>query len=235
MTSGDFIVPRWQGPARVRALFTTRAVEVPGERLRCALPGEPVWLRQVHGRQCVELGSMQDDAPEADAAVTRTPGLPITVRTADCLPVLLADRAGTVVGVAHAGWRGLAAGVLESTLASMRVPPREVAAWIGPAIGPGRFEVGADVFDAYCTNEPSCNAHFKPLREGKWLADLPGLARQRLERAGIGHVAGGTWCTHTDETRFHSYRREKGTGRMALVAWIDAGEDGARAAQGAAA
>ncbi|MFO1312231.1 MAG: peptidoglycan editing factor PgeF [Burkholderiales bacterium] len=222
MHSEDFIVPQWQGPPGVRALFTTRAIDVPGERLRAALPSDPVWLRQVHGAACVEVDRPQDDPPAADAAVTRTPGLPITVRTADCLPVLMADRAGTVVGVAHAGWRGLAAGVLESALAALRVAPREVCAWIGPAIGPERFEVGADVHEAYCASEPGCAAHFRPLREGKWLADLPGLARRRLARAGVAHVAGGAWCTHTDAARFHSYRRENGAGRMALVAWIDA-------------
>jgi YfiH family protein len=231
MSSEVFIVPQWQGPARVRALFTTRAVDVPGERLRAALPSDPVWLRQVHGSVCVEVDRPADDPPTADAAVTRTPGLPISVRTADCLPVLMADRAGTVVGVAHAGWRGLAAGVLESTVGSLRVAPHEVAAWIGPAIGPARFEVGADVYDAYCANDASCAAHFRPLRPGKWLADLPGLARQRLERAGVASVAGGSWCTHTDEARFHSYRREKGTGRMALVAWIEANRDPTHAAQ----
>ncbi|MFO1306158.1 MAG: peptidoglycan editing factor PgeF [Burkholderiales bacterium] len=227
MTSDAFIVPQWRGPSRVRALFTTRAVDVPSERLRAALPSDPVWLRQVHGATCVEVDRAHDDPPAADAAVTRTPGLPITVRTADCLPVLLADRAGTVVGVAHAGWRGLAAGVLESALAALRVDVRDVAAWIGPGIGPARFEVGADVVDAYCANDPSCAAHFRPLREGKWLADLAGLAKQRLARAGVPHVAGGTWCTHSDAARFHSYRREKGTGRMALVAWIDASDTAA--------
>ena len=223
MTSDPFIVPQWHGPPRVRALFTTRAIDVPSDRLRAALPSDPVWLRQVHGSTCVDVERTQDDPPAADAAVTRTPGLPITVRTADCLPVLLADRAGSVVGVAHAGWRGLAAGVLESALASLRVDVGDVVAWIGPAIGPAKFEVGPDVHEAYCANDPSCAAHFTPLHEGKWLADLPGLAKQRLARAGVLHVDGGTWGTHTDASRFHSYRREKGTGRMALVAWIDAG------------
>ena len=216
-----FIVPQWQGPARIRALFTTRAIDVPGERLRAALPSDPAWLTQVHGIACVDVDAPSDAPPTADAAFTRKANVAIAVRTADCLPVLFGDREGSVVGVAHAGWRGLAAGVLESTIASLRVAPDDLAAWIGPAIGPSRFEVGADVYDAYCAGDASCATHFKPLREGKWMADLPGLARQRLARAGVPRVDGGAWCTHTDEARFHSYRREKGTGRMALVAWLD--------------
>jgi len=216
-----FIVPHWQGPARIRALFTTRAIDVPGERLRAALPRDPAWLAQVHGATCVEVESVPLAPPSADAAVTRMTNMPVAVRTADCLPVLLGDTRGTVVAVAHAGWRGLAAGVLEATIDTMEVAPDDLACWIGPAIGPARFEVGRDVFDAYCAGNASCSVHFEPLREGKWLADLAGLARQRLARAGVTRIDGGTWCTHTDAGRFHSYRREKGTGRMALVAWLD--------------
>lgn len=217
--SERFIVPQWQGPPAIRALFTTRAIDVPGDRLRAALPSDPVWLTQVHGSACVDVDEVHGTSPSADAAVTRRRNVVIAVRTADCLPVLFGDRAGTVVGVAHAGWRGLAAGVLESTIATLDVDPHELAAWIGPAIGPGRFEVGRDVLDAYCERDASYAAHFTPLREGKWLADLVGLARQRLVRAGVARIDGGAWCTHTDAERFHSYRREKGTGRMALVAW----------------
>lgn len=220
MADEGFIVPRWQGSPRIRALFTTRAIDVPGERLRAALPSDPVWLTQVHGATCIDLDAAQGPLPAGDAAVTRRPGVVVTVRTADCLPVLFGDRDGTVVGVAHAGWRGLAAGVLESTLATLGVEPRAIAAWIGPAIGPDRFEVGRDVYDAYCAADASCDAHFRPLRDGKWLADLAGLARQRLVRAGVTRIDGGSWCTHTDDARFHSYRREKGTGRMALVAYL---------------
>src|SRR4029453_5685472 len=160
MADEAFIVPHWQGPARIRALFTTRAIDVPGERLRAALPSDPVWLTQVHGNACVDVDKMRDALPPADAAVTRMPNVAITVRTADCLPVLFGDRAGTVVGVAHAGWRGLAAGVLESTIATLGVAPGDLAAWIGPAIGPEKFEVGRDVFDTYCASDPSCAMHF---------------------------------------------------------------------------
>jgi hypothetical protein len=140
------------------------------------------------------------------------------VRTADCLPVLFADDAGTVVAVAHAGWRGLAKGVLETTVAAMDVSARRISAWIGPAIGATRFEVGADVRDAYC-GDAACIPHFAALREGKWLADLVGLAKTRLSRLGVTRIAGGLWCTHSDAARFFSHRREPGEGRMALVAW----------------
>lgn len=247
----DWIVPQWDGPPNVRAFFTTRAggvstgpaatmdtgtafptaVDLAGaigenrRRLRAHLPADPVWLSQVHGRDIASVPAADADAlratpPQADGAVTRDPGIVLSVRTADCLPVLLADRAGTVVAVAHAGWRGLAAGVLEAAIAAMAVAPRDVVAWIGPAIGPSAFEVGADVHAAYCATDAACAAFFVPQREGKWHADLPGLARHRLARQGIP-AAGGTWCTHTDAARFFSWRRDKGSGRMALLAWLE--------------
>jgi len=235
----DRIVPAWNGPARVQAFFTTLDVgsaratdqELAGtiganrRRLRALLPSDPVWLSQVHGRDVVGIDGntverIRASPPHADAAFTRTPGVVLTVRTADCLPVLLADRAGSTVAVAHAGWRGLAAGVLEAALDAMAVPGRDIVAWIGPAIGPRAFEVGADVRDAYCEPDPESALHFAPLREGKWLADLPALARRRLAARDVRDVAGGTWCTYSDPSRFHSYRRDKGSGRMALAAWL---------------
>lgn len=250
----DWIVPQWDGPSNVRAVFTTRAGGVStgpaatmdvgtaypaaadlagaiGEnrrRLRAYLPADPVWLSQVHGRDVVDVTAPDAAArratpPQADAAVTRDPGVVLTVRTADCLPVLLAERAGSVVAVAHAGWRGLAAGVLEATISAMAVAPQDIVAWIGPAIGPAAFEVGADVHAAYCATDAASAAFFVPLREGKWIADLPGLARHRLARLRIP-AAGGTWCTHTDAARFFSWRRDKGSGRMALLAWLDPGQ-----------
>lgn len=247
----DWIVPRWDGPAHVEALFTTRhggasegasatmdvgtahpdaaalagAVGINRARLRAFLPSEPIWLSQVHGRDVVRVDAANAPAlraapPTADAAVTRTPGIVLTVRTADCLPVLLADRAGQVLAVAHAGWRGLAAGVLEAALAAMAVPPRDVHAWLGPAIGKRMFEVGDDVLAAFGGRAAPAAACFTPARDGKWLADLPGLARARLAQAGVSHVAGGHWCTHSESARFFSYRRERDSGRMALVAWL---------------
>lgn len=247
----DWIVPRWSGPRQVRAFFTTRAggastgasatmdvgpahpsaTELAGaigenrRRLRAHLPADPVWLSQVHGRGVLQVNAqnvaaLRDRAVEADAAVTRDAGVVLTVRTADCLPVLLADRAGAVLGVAHSGWRGLAAGVLEATVAAMQVPSREIDAWIGPAIGPRAFEVGHDVRAAFCDADPAGAAHFAALRDGKWLADLAALARQRLAALDIT-AAGGEWCTYTDAQRFYSWRRERTSGRMALLAWIE--------------
>ncbi|MCC7325220.1 MAG: peptidoglycan editing factor PgeF [Burkholderiales bacterium] len=249
-----WIVPQWNGPARVAAIFTTRdggastgaaatmdvgparpgtgdsaaAIAENRRRLRAFLPSDPVWLQQVHGRGVVHVDAhssaqLRRTPPQADAAVVRTPGLAIAVRTADCLPVLLADRAGTVVGVAHAGWRGLAAGVLEATVDAMAAAAHEVVVWLGPGIGPRAFEVGADVHTALCTADPGAAVHFEPLREGKWRADLPALARRRLGARGISDVAGGDACTYTEVARFFSYRRDPRCGRMALVAWLEHG------------
>lgn len=242
----DWIVPVWAGPARVRAFFTTRHGGIspgatanfdvgsarPGpaddivaiienrRRLRELLPADPVWLHQVHGNEVVAIATAPAAPPAADAAVTHATNTVLTVRTADCLPILLADRAATVLAVAHAGWRGLAGGIVESALAAMQVPASDIVAWIGPAIGPQAFEVGADVLAAYCVDDDAAATYFKPLREGKWMADLGGLARARLTCAGVSDVAGGQWCTHTDAVRFHSYRRDPRAGRMALVAWL---------------
>lgn len=247
----DWIVPRWDGPATVRALFTTRmggtgagpaatmdvgtarpdaaalagAVGANRSRLRAFLPSDPVWLSQVHGRDVVVVDAANASAlraapPTADAAVTRTPGVALTVRTADCLPVLLADHDGGVLAVVHAGWRGLASGVLDAALAAMAVAPGGVHAWLGPAIGKRMFEVGDDVLQAFGGRGAPAAAHFIRVREGKWLADLPGLARARLAAAGVSRIAGGHWCTHSESARFFSYRRERDSGRMALVAWL---------------
>ncbi len=219
----DWIVPQWQGPARVRAGYATRRV---GDRFRDALPSDPVWLSQVHGIDVARVDAGNAQAlraapPRADASVTHTPGVVLTVKTADCLPVLFASRDGTALGVAHAGWRGLAAGVLEATVSAMDTPPSQIVAWIGPAIGPTAFEVGRDVYDVHCADDEGSAAYFAPHREGKWLADLPALARRRLAKVGIARADGGLWCTHGDAGRFHSYRRDKATGRMALAAWIE--------------
>lgn len=237
----DWLIPDWDAPGNVVALSTTKrggasgdfdlgpsrahdasnpgAVAADRAKLASFLPSPPVWLHQVHGTRVVEVdhgnrAALLDSPPDADAAVTRVPGVAIAVRAADCLPVAFADLAGTVVAVAHAGWRGLAAGVLEETLRAMAVAPDDVVAWIGPAIGPRAFEVGRDVLDAFAAADPSDAACFEPQREGKWLADLPALARRRLARAGVGRLAGGEWCTHSDAARFHSWRRDHGPGRM---------------------
>ena len=197
-------------------------------RLAQFLPSAPVWLSQVHATQVVQVdrdnvADLLASPRTADAAVTRAHGIVLGVRTADCLPVLFADRSGTVIGAAHAGWRGLAGGVLECTLRAMDAPARDIVAWLGPAIGPRMFEVGADVFDAFCATDPGAASCFAPHRDGKWLADLYGLAKLRLGRAGVTAITGGEHCTMTERERFFSWRRDKGPGRMATLVWLDAG------------
>jgi len=183
-----------------------------------ALPAPPRWLRQVHGRAvAIEPG---DEEPEADAAVTRTPGVMLAILTADCLPVVLTARDGSEVAVAHAGWRGLAGGVLEATLAAMTTPPGDVVAWLGPAAGPDAYEIGRDVFDAFVPGQPQAEGAFAATRPGHWRVDLYALARQRLLAAGLGSVRGGGLCTISDKERFFSHRRDQRSGRMATIAWL---------------
>ena len=240
----EWIVPDWPAPANVRAFITTRAggasqspfaslnlglrtgddaqaVAANRDRLRAALPQEPRWLRQVHGCTAVDADRLAD-SPEADAAVARRPETVCAVMVADCIPVLLADRAGTTVAIAHAGWRGLASGVIEKTVERMALPPAGLLAYLGPGIGPRAFEVGADVRDAFLARDPHSGMAFTPHAPGKWLADLFMLARQRLDAIGITKVYGGGQCTYSDPQRFFSYRRERTTGRMAAVIWRDA-------------
>lgn len=186
------------------------------------LPSEPVWLTQVHGNRVVDAATLVG-VPEADASFTTQPGVVCAILTADCMPVLLCDSAGKVVGAAHAGWRGLAAGVLENTVAAMRqAGAAELLAWLGPAIGPHQFEVGEDVLAAFADRGAGVQAAFKPIasRAGKYLADLPQLARWRLANLGVLQVAGGTDCTVSDGQRFYSFRRDHVTGRMASLIWI---------------
>lgn len=202
--------------------------------LRRRLPSDPLWLKQVHGNQVVDADSepplhqeMLLFPPSADASFTTQSGRVLAILTADCLPVVMADDTGTVLGVAHAGWRGLAAGVLENTLESMRHrQPRAKAfrAWIGPGIGPGVFQVGDDVRDAFEGHGAHIPGAFVPDPDapGKWLADLPGLASWRLSQAGVQHIERSGACTVTDPFgRFYSYRRDKITGRMATLAWLE--------------
>lgn len=187
-----------------------------------ALPAEPLWLSQVHGTRVVEHTGpgCTDVAPEADAAVTFAKGRVLAVLTADCLPVVLASRDGRRLGVAHAGWRGLAAGVLERTVTALGVPGRDLVAWLGPAIGPDAFEVGGEVREAFLATDPGAGAAFTPNERGRWQADLAGLARRRLQALGLVTVTGGGDCTFRDPGRFFSFRREPRTGRLATLAWI---------------
>ncbi|HNQ76842.1 MAG TPA: peptidoglycan editing factor PgeF, partial [Pseudothauera hydrothermalis] len=192
--------------------------------LRSRLPAEPVWLEQVHGTNIVMAESVPGERclpPVADGAWTRQPGVVCAVMTADCLPVLFCDDAGSVVAAAHAGWRGLCAGILERTVEAMRVAPARIQAWLGPAIGPGAFEVGADVRSAFLQHDSGAAAAFVAGKEpGKWLADLYLLAKIRLAGAGVIDVFGGGFCTYTDAERFYSHRRDRATGRMASLIWL---------------
>jgi hypothetical protein len=246
----DWIIPDWPAPPTVCALVTTRnggfsagacrsmnlgqlsgddpVLLARNQELLGAVCGvEPLWLSQTHGTQVVVVDDAQQLA-EGDAAVAARPGRAATVRIADCLPVLFCDRHGTRVAAAHAGWRGLCAGVLEATVAAMQVPPQQISAWLGPAIGPGAFEVGEEVREAFVTRDAGAEAAFVPYpgRPGKWLADLYALARWRLRAAGVVAVYGGGFCTVTDAERFFSYRRDKTAGRMAALVWLDASRAG---------
>lgn len=239
------IQPDWPAPPNVHGLMTTREggastgpfasfnlgdhvgddpAQVATNRacLRESLPAEPAWLRQVHSARVVELGPGYDAHPEADASLTREPARVCGVLTADCLPVLFCDRAGTVVAAAHAGWRGLADGILEATVTTMQVEPSELLVWLGAAIGPDAFEVGDDVRRAFVERDSEAAAAFVPhpsAGAGKWLADIYQLARIRLRGVGVTAVYGGGLCTFRDRDAFFSYRRDGVTGRMATLIW----------------
>ncbi|QID18078.1 peptidoglycan editing factor PgeF [Nitrogeniibacter mangrovi] len=239
----ELIEPDWPAPSSVRAVMTTRhggvsvgpyatmnlgdhvgddAASVAANRRRLVdeLGAVPCWLSQVHGTDVVDLAEAADGVV-ADAAVSRIPGRACTVMTADCLPVLFCDRAGTVVAAAHAGWRGLCAGVLEATVRAMGVDPGSVLAWLGAAIGPAAFEVGEEVRTAFMAQGEAAARAFRSAPDGgKWFADLYALARWRLARGGVTAVYGGGLCTHSDADRFFSYRRTPVTGRMASLVWL---------------
>ena len=183
-----------------------------------ALPSPPRWLRQVHG--VIVAVEPADDEPEADAAVTSTPGSVLAILTADCLPVLFAAEDGSEIAVAHAGWRGLCNGVLEATVAAMHTPPQRLMAWLGPAAGPQAYEIGEEVFDAFTARDGRARMAFLPTRPGHWKVDLYMLARQRLLDAGVLDVHGGGLCTISDPARFFSHRRDGRSGRIATLAWI---------------
>jgi len=187
---------------------------------RLDLPGEFCWLEQVHGARVVDLDREPPGA--ADAAVTSTPGRVCAILTADCLPVLLASRDGRRVGAAHAGWRGLAAGVLPAAVARMGDAPESIVAWLGPAIGPASYEVGADVLAALGDGAPGARRCFAPGRPEHWYADLYALARASLAAAGVSAVFGGGWCTYSERARFFSHRRQAPCGRMATLIWLAA-------------
>jgi polyphenol oxidase len=208
------IRPDWPAPSRVRALVTTRGEALP------PLPSAPLWLKQVHGARVVRAEAARGE-PEADAAVASTPGVVCAVKAADCLPVLLADDAASVVGAAHAGWRGLAAGVLEATVDAMGPPGERLLAWLGPAIGPKVYEVGDEVRTAFLARDGAAASAFAPLRSGHWLLDLYAVARQRLAARGVRRVYGGGLCTYSDAARFPSWRRDRAQERIAALVWLE--------------
>ena len=217
-----------------QALDEPAAVLENQRRFAAALGATPRWLDQVHGAQVLRLHSSDPPPaalPRADASLTTEPGLACAVLVADCLPLLMCSADGRAVAAAHAGWRGLAAGVVEQTLAALcraaACDPGDVLVWLGACIGPGRFEVGADVLQAFgvdpaAPSAPRFTAHARPDGAARWLADLPGLARDRLQRAGVRRITGGHWCTVDDGSRFFSYRRDGRTGRMAAAIAIRA-------------
>jgi len=225
----EVLVPDWRAPPGVRALFSTRTLgDMSGsgkgrESLRAMLPSEPQWLRQVHGAAVARLDRVPQAGavPQADAAVTRARGVVCAVLVADCMPVLLASEAGDAIGLAHAGWRGLAAGVVEAALEAMAVDPRRVRAWLGPAIGPRAYEVGDEVRAVFLENCTGAQSAFRATRPGHWLLDLYAIARSRLAQAGVVQVSGGTHCTYSDPVRFYSFRRDGARERMAALAWLE--------------
>ncbi len=254
LLAADGIVPDWPAPPGVRSVFTTRSggvsvapfdsfnlgdhvrdepLAVAANRDRLAAftaPARPVFLQQVHGTRVVRLTPDTPDGTEADGCVVTGRGVAATIMVADCLPVLFTHGSGTAVAAAHAGWRGLAAGVIQATAEALResAGEGEVMAWLGPCIGPRAFEVGAEVCEAFLNGDPEAVSHFWPSGEGKFLADLPALARRALQTAGISDVHGNdgsdAWCTVTDALRFFSHRRDAvrlgSTGRMAACIWI---------------
>ena len=241
----SFIRPEWPAPVGVRALATTRlggvslapyaslnlgdhvgdraeAVALNRGRLKEAarLPAEPLWLRQAHGADVADA-DRGTPAAAADAAVTREEGRVLAILTADCMPVLFAADGGAAVGAAHAGWRGLAAGVLEATVRALAVPPPRLLAWIGPCIGARRYEVGAEVRAALLADDPAAVEAFAAGSQGRYFADLAQLARRRLEKLGVGAVHQASECTYSDANRYFSHRRDGRCGRQAALIWLD--------------
>lgn len=241
----EWIIPEWPAPPNVQAVTTTRQGGVskpPFDSLNMAghvgddsaavaanrrlvrqalsLPDEPWWLNQVHGTGVVKIERGAGGLPEADASMTKEMDCVCAVLTADCLPVLFCNRAGTQIAAAHAGWRGLLAGILEATVNTLTVEGDEILAWLGPAIGPRSFEVGEEVYQAFVDLDAGMTSCFVASKPGHWFADLYGLARRRLATVGVTAVYGGGFCTVEDRERFYSFRRDGKTGRMASLIWL---------------
>ena len=240
----ETIMPDWSAPPQIQACCTTRrggVSQIPFDSLNLGLhvgdraddvlqnrsclredlrlPSEPCWINQTHSVEVVTLE--QDDNRDADAAITREAGRIAVIMTADCLPILLCNRDGSEVAAIHAGWRGLQAGVIQSTLAAMHSPAEQLIAWIGPGITQASFEVGDEVFAAFVDSQPSVASCFSANRPGHWLCDLGGLATSVLRRGDVAEVTRSPHCSYRDAERFYSYRREATTGRMASLIWIN--------------
>jgi len=241
LSKTDFIIPDWPAPANVKSLQTTRVGGVSAapydglnlgmhvkdnlmhvaqnrQLLSPFLPSEPVWLNQVHGINVVDVANT-NCVPDADASCSTRSNAVCVTMTADCLPVLLCDQAGTVVAAVHAGWRSLCDGVIEATVKTMKVDGAQLMAWLGPAIGPNAFEVGAEVRAQFIAQDADAGTAFQQSGD-KWLGDLYQIATQRLNRLGVTQVYGGGLCTFSDKSRFFSYRRDGDTGRMGTFIWM---------------
>lgn len=228
-----YIEPTWNAPKHIKAYTTLRdawtQLEVgdqdkkrPTQYLKnlLKLPENPIWIDQKHTAIAVEA-TLANQETIADASFTQDLNRVCIVLTADCLPVLICDKQGTKVAAVHAGWRGLASGVIENTVTALQTPASDLMVWLGPAIGPQKFEVGADVFEAFTRDNQEASVAFTAHTQGKWLADLYKLAKIRLQTLGISQIHGGEFCTYTQDNMFFSYRRDKGvTGRMASLIWI---------------
>lgn len=244
MPQQHLIVPDWPVPSNVRAVTTTRqggVSDAPYDSFNLAmhvgdspehvqqnrqrlcealnLKVPPCWLQQVHSNKVVEV-EVSAEAIEADASISRRPEHACVVMTADCLPVLFCDQKGSVVAAAHAGWRGLADGILENTIAAMQVAESEIMAWMGPAIGPQVYEVGSEVYEAFVDQTVAARSAFTETRQGHYLMDIYQLARQRLHAIGLHHIYGGEYCSLSNSEQFYSYRRDGVTGRMASLIWL---------------
>jgi polyphenol oxidase len=242
----EWLVPDWPAPPEVRALSSQRrggvsaapfeslnlgvhvgdSTESVAENRRrlCAaagVPTEPVWLSQQHGTNVLDLDEPYGAPDGADASFTHRGGQVCAILTADCLPVLLASDSGAGVAAAHAGWRGLAAGVIEATVRALSLPPEALLAWIGPGIGPAHFEIGAEVREELLRADPQAEAAFRRNTRGRYLADLAALARRRLERLGVARIYGGEVCTYAASEYYFSHRRDGRTGRQASLIWLE--------------
>jgi polyphenol oxidase len=247
-TPAAWITPDWRVPPNVRSTCTTRDGGVSQGRydslnlgdhvgdegplvaqnraiFERAIGARPVYMKQVHGTAgVVRLDGHTEDGVEGDGCWSSVRRVACTIMVADCLPVLFAVDDGSRVGAAHAGWRGLAGGIVEATVHAMGVPPSSLLAWLGPCIGPEAFEVGPEVKAAFDAGDPAASAHFKAHGEGKWLANLPALTRQRLARLGVtrlhGNDGSAQWCTVSNPSRFFSHRRDRVSGRLAASVWL---------------